>query len=133
VDHDKIRANLSAYKDNELSGSFRDQIALHLQGCETCCEELRKLDRIDALVRELPQISAAENFASGVISKAQAASAPGHHIWSLPHRILDRFLFLGDSVFGLFRGFEAQEGALDEFGDSPPLSLSHAYFQLIDR
>jgi len=133
VDHDKIRANLSAYKDDELNAGLRDQITRHLQVCDACCEELRELDRIDSLVRELPQIGASENFTSEIITKAQTAKAPRHWKLSVPRRILDRFLRLADSVVELFPGYGFQGGSLDEFGDSPPLSLSHAYFQLIGR
>jgi anti-sigma factor ChrR (cupin superfamily) len=133
VDHDKFRANLSAYRDGELNESLRDRIARHLQVCDACCEDLRELDRIDSLVRELPQIGASENFASEIIWKAQSGIVPRHRESSFPHRILDGFLSLADSVFELFPGNEFQGGSLDEFGDSPPLSLSHAYFQLIGR
>ena len=133
MDHGKIRANLSAYKDGELHGNVRDEIARHLQVCHACREEFRELDQIDSLVRELPEICVPENFTSEIVSKAHRAMVPRHRSLSLPRRILDRLLFLGDSVFGLFRGYEVQESSLDEFGDCPPLSLSHAYFQLIGR
>ena len=131
MDHDKIRARLSAYKDGELNEGLRDQISRHLQMCDACGGEMRELDRIDSLVRGLPEIGVQETFSSAIIAKALAAKAPRRWKSSLPRRILDRFLPLADSVFELLAGYEPREGSLDEFGDSPPLSLSHAYFQLI--
>ena len=133
MDHDKIRTGLSAYKDGELSESDKDRIARHLQVCEACREQLRELDQIDSLVRQLPGIGASENFTCEIIAKAEAAKAAGNRKASLPHRVLDRFLGLADSVFELLPGYEFQGGMLDELGDFPPLSLGHAYFQLIGR
>jgi hypothetical protein len=92
---------------------------------------MRELDRIDSLVRGLPEIGVPETFRAEIIAKALAAKAPRRWKASFSRRILDRFLPLADSVFELLAGYEPQEGSLDEFGDSPPLSLSHAYFQLI--
>jgi anti-sigma factor RsiW len=132
VDHDEIRTNLSAYKDGELKESLRDQISRHLKVCDACREELRELDQIDSLVRGLPEITASETFTSQIIARTQAAKAPGYRQLSLPRRILDRCLLLADLVFELFPGYGFERtGSLDEFGDFPPLSLSHAYFQLI--
>jgi anti-sigma factor RsiW len=133
VDHDEVRANLSAYRDGELNERLREQIALHVRACGACREELREFDRIDSLVRELPEIIAPENFTSEVIAKARAGFAPRPYGLSLPRRVLERFVCLADSVFALFAGYEIQDGTLDEFGDFPPLSLGYAYFQLIGR
>ncbi len=131
MDHDKIRTNLSAYKDDEVKESLRGQISGHLQVCDACREELRELDQIDSLVKGLPVISASENFTFQIIAKTQVANAYGYWELGLPRKILDRFLHIVDSVFELLREHELHGGSLDEFGDSPPLSLSHAYFQLI--
>jgi anti-sigma factor RsiW len=133
VDHDNIGARLSAYKDGEIHGSLRDRIERHLEACDACREELERLDRIDSLVRELPAIVASEDFTSEINSKAQPSATFRYRLLSLPHRILDRFLFLGDSAFVLFRGHQSWGDSLDEFGDFPPLSLGHAYFQLIGQ
>ena len=132
MDHDEIRTGLSAYKDGELRESLRDRISRHLQVCDACREELRELDQIDSLVRGLPGISASETFTSDIIARAQAAKAPRYRKLTLPRRILGGFLLLADLVFEMLPGYEFQEtGSLDELGDFPPLSLSHAYFQLI--
>ena len=132
MDHDEIRASLSAYKDGEVNESLKNLISRHLQVCDACGKQLRELDRMDSLVRRLPGICASETFTSKIIARIQAANAPGYWKLSLPRRILDRFLLLADSVFDLFLGYQLQRTvSLDEFGDFPPLSLSHAYFRLI--
>jgi anti-sigma factor RsiW len=134
VDHDKIRTNLSAYKDGELDEALRDQVARHLQVCDACREELRELDQIDLLVRGLPELAASETFTSEIIARTQSAKAGNHLKMSLLRRISGRFLNLADSVFQLLPGYVSQRtGSLDEFGDFPPLSLSYAYFQLIGK
>jgi anti-sigma factor RsiW len=132
VDHDEIRAALSAYKDGEVSGKLKNLIFRHLQVCDDCGEQLRELDRIDSLVRRLPGICASEDFVSQVIARTRAVDVPDSRRLSLPRSVISRFLSAADRVFELFPGYRLQStGSLDEFGDSPPLSLSHAYFQLI--
>lgn len=134
MDHHKIRPILSAYKDGELDDNLREQISRHLQVCDPCRQELREMDRIDSLVRELPEIVVSETFTAEILARTQSVK-PGHYLRvSLHQRILERFLLLADSVFELLPGYEFQRtGPLDEFGDFPPLSFSHAYFQLIDK
>jgi hypothetical protein len=106
----------------------------HLQSCDSCREELREFDNIDSLVRGLPEISVSETFASEIIARTHAAKSTSHWKLSLTYRIIDRFLFLVESVFESLPGYKPQQtGSLDEFGDSPPLSLSHAYFSLISQ
>jgi hypothetical protein len=95
---------------------------------------LKELDQIDLLVRGLPEISASETFASEIIARTHAARPPRHWESSLSRRVLDQILLLANSVFELLPGYKFQRtDSLDEFGDFPPLSLSHAYFSLIGR
>jgi anti-sigma factor RsiW len=134
VDHHKIRPNLSAYKDGELNEDLRHQVSGHLQACDACREELMELDQIDSWIRGLPEIVVSETFASEIIARTQSVKTGSYLRMSLSQRILGRFLHLADSVFELLPGYEFKRtGSLDEFGDFPPLSLSHAYFQLIGK
>lgn len=134
MDHDKMRTNLSAYKDGELSENLRDRISGHLQSCDACREELEELDKIDLLVKGLPEISVSETFIAEIIAGTHAAKSPRHLKLSLPQRMVDRLLLLLESIFELLPGYKPQgTGSLDEFGDFPPLSLSHAYFNLIGQ
>ncbi len=130
--HDKIQRNLSAYKDGELDEDLRDQVSRHIEACDACREELMKLDRIDSLVRGLPELVIPGSFASEIIARTQSVKTGPCLKMGLPQRIFGRLLLLADSVFELLPGYESQKtGSLDEFGDFPPLLLSHAYFQLI--
>ena len=134
MDHDEIRTRLSAYKDGELNEILKDRLSRHLHSCESCREELRKLDQLDSLVKGFPEISPSQSFTSKIIAGTNAAQPVPCEVLSLPGRIFDRFLRLTDSVFALFPGRTTlRTGALDEFGDFPPLSLSYAYFQVIGR
>lgn len=137
MEHNKIQRNLSAYKDGELDENLTDQVSRHLKVCDSCRGELMELGQIDSLVRGLPELVVSEAFASEIIARTQSVKT-GRDLkilrMSLPQRILGRFLHLADSVFELLPGYEFQRtGSLDEFGDFPPLSLSHAYFQLIGK
>jgi hypothetical protein len=132
VEHEKIRGRLSAYKDNELEKNLRDQITWHLQDCEACREELRALDVIDNLIVNLPPLSVSDSFAPQIIARALPAQNRPFFSGNLLNRILEKFLRFADSMFELLPLHEFQKtGSLDEFGDFPPLSLSHAYFQLM--
>jgi hypothetical protein len=129
-----MRTNISAYKDGELEENLRDQFWNHLQSCDACREELKELDKIDLLVKGLPEISVSDTFITEIIAGTHAVNSPRHLKLSLPQRIVDRLLLLLESIFELLPGYKSQgTGSLDEFGDFPPLSLSHAYFNLIGQ
>jgi predicted anti-sigma-YlaC factor YlaD len=132
VEHDKIRARLPAYKDNELEWNIREQISAHLQGCNACREELSAFDEIDSLFLDLPQISVSDTFVAEILTQILPTKSRSILRMWFHTRILEKFFRFADSVFELLPWHEFQKsGSLDEFGDFPPLSLSHAYFQLI--
>ena len=134
MDHDKIRMHLSAFKDGELNENLRDHILRHLKSCDACREELNEFEKIDSMVRELPEISIPNTFASGILFRAQAVKSGRDWESSVVRRIADRFSLLLDSVLGVFPGYKSEiTGSLDEFGDFPPYSLGHAYFSLISQ
>jgi anti-sigma factor RsiW len=132
VEKDRFRSKLSAYKDGELDGDLREQVSLHLRNCEACRKDLAEFEQVDSLVRGMPKLEPGEYFSmqiiAGIAAKAQRRPDLGH----LSKRVLQRVLRLADPIFELISGHEHEETAtLDEFDDFPPLSMSHAYFQVI--
>jgi anti-sigma factor RsiW len=132
VENDGFRSKLSAYKDGELDGDLSEKISLHLRNCAACRKELAELERVDLLVKGMPKLELHDSFflqiIAGISTKEQDRldSAPfSKHVFA-------RFLQLADSIFELVSGHEYERTAtLDEFSDFPPLSMSHAYFQVI--
>lgn len=134
MENDGFRSQLSAYKDGELDGDLSEKMSLHLRNCTACRKELAELERVDSLVKDMPKLELNESFflqiIAGISTKEQdrLESAP------FSKRVLARFLQLADSIFELVSGHEYERTAtLDEFSDFPPLSMSHAYFQLIGQ
>jgi len=132
VGNDPFRSRLSAYKDGELNGNLSEKMSVHLRNCAACRKELAELERVDSLVKDMPKLEIDESFflqiIAGISTKQQdrLESAP------FSKRVFARFLQLADSIFELVSGHEYERTAtLDEFSDFPPLSMSHAYFQLI--
>jgi len=132
VENDGFRSQLSAYKDGELDEDLSEEISLHLRNCAACRKELAELERVDSLIKDMPKLDLDDSFflqiIAGISTKQQdrLESAP------FSKRVFARFLQLADSIFELVSGHEYERTAtLDEFSDFPPLSMSHAYFQLI--
>jgi anti-sigma factor RsiW len=135
VDHDEFRTKLSAYNDGELPADLMKKIGLHLESCAACRREIEELNRIDFLIRELPQLDVSEQFASQVSAVIMPVAETGPtSLASFARRIFTGFLELAEVIFEMLPGHEYRKTAvLDEFSDFPPLSLSHAYFQVIGR
>jgi anti-sigma factor RsiW len=134
VEHDKFRSKLSAYQDGEIDAELRDEISLHLRECAICRKELSELKQIDSLLGGMPDLGTSEALASQIVANVAQAERDNLSKDGLPHRIFTRVLQIADSVFELMPGRECQKtSTLDEFGDFPPLLLSHAYFQVIGR
>jgi anti-sigma factor RsiW len=134
VGNDPFRSRLSAYKDGELNGNLSEKMSVHLRNCAACRKELAELERVDSLVKDMPKLEIDESFflqiIAGISTKQQdrLESAP------FSKRVFARFLQLADSIFELVSGHEYERTAtLDEFSDFPPLSMSHAYFQVIGQ
>ena len=132
--NDPFRSRLSAYKDGELNGNLSEKMSVHLRNCAACRKELAELERVDSLVKDMPKLEIDESFflqiIAGISTKQQdrLESAP------FSKRVFARFLQLADSIFELVSGHEYERTAtLDEFSDFPPLSMSHAYFQVIGQ
>jgi anti-sigma factor RsiW len=134
VENDGFRSQLSAYKDGELEGDLSEKMSLHLRNCAACRKELGELEQVDSLVKDMPKLELNESFFLQIIAgistkeKDRLESAP------FSKRVFAKFLQTADSIFELISGHEYERTAtLDEFSDFPPLSMSHAYFQVIGQ
>jgi anti-sigma factor RsiW len=134
VENDKFRSKLSAYKDGELDGDLGEMISLHLRNCVACRKELAELERVDSLVKDLPKLELNESFSLQIIAKISTKEQDHLDSAPLSKRVFAKFLQLAESIFELVSGHEYERTAtLDEFSDFPPLSMSHAYFQVIGQ
>ena len=134
MENDGFRSQLSAYKDGELNGNLSEKMSLHLRNCAACRKELAELERVDLLVKGTPKLELDESFdlqiIAGISTREQDRPDSAH----FSKRAFARFLQLADSIFELVSGHEYERTAtLDEFSDFPPLSMSHAYFQVIGQ
>ena len=132
MEKDRFRSKLSAFKDGELDGDLREQVSLHLRDCETCRKELAEFERVDSLVRGVPKIEPGEFFSMQIIAGISAKEWRHPDTAPLSKRFMAKFVNLADPIFELISGHKHERTAtLDEFGDFPPLSMSHAYFHVI--
>lgn len=132
MDCSLVKRNLSAFIDKELDDTKSGIVQQHLETCPECRDHLREFGALDGLVHGLPKIDPAPDFASMVVRSAMSASSypKATPLLSRMKTAADR---ISDFVFTLFEG-EARLStrALDEFDDCPPLSMSFAYFKLLN-
>jgi hypothetical protein len=86
---------------------------------------------VDSLIKEMPKLDAAECFTLQVIAGISRTERDPLDLGSFSKRVLAKILQLAESFLELFTDREHEENTLDEFSDFPPLSISHAYFQLL--
>ena len=134
MENDGFRSELSAYKDGELNGSLSEKMSVHLRNCAACRKELAELERVDSLVKGMPKLELDESFFLKIIARISTKEQDRLESAPFSKRVFARFLQLADSIFELVSGHEYERTAtLDEFSDFPPLSMSHAYFQVIGQ
>ena len=134
MENDGFRSQLSAYKDGELEGDLSEKMSLHLRNCAACRKELGELEQVDSLVKDMPKLELNESFFLQIIAGISTKEQDRHDSAPSSKRVFARFLQLADSIFELVSGHEYERTAtLDEFSDFPPLSMSHAYFQVIGQ
>ncbi len=67
---ENIRDRIGAWLDGELSGSGAEEIRVHLESCQACCEERRQLEKLQASLKAVlvagPSNVSFERFWSGV-------------------------------------------------------------------
>ena len=133
MENDRFRSKLSAYRDGELDGDLLEEVSVHLRNCAACRKELAEFEQVDSLVKKMPKLEATESFALEIIAGISKKKLDRLDSAPFSKRVLAKFLRLADSIFELASGHEHKGDTLDEFGDFPPLSMSYAYFRLIDQ
>ncbi len=134
MENDGFRSRLSAYKDGELNGELSEKMSLHLRNCAACRKELAELERVDSLVKEMPKLEIDESFFLQIIAGISTKQQNRFESAPFSERVFAKFIQLVDSIFELVSGHEYERTAtLDEFSDFPPLSMRHAYFQVIGQ
>ena len=127
---DAFAGRLSAYRDGEVDGRLGGEISSHLRQCRTCREELAELERVDSLVKKMPELEPSACFSSELILRIGSMEQGGASVDLGSRRTVGKLLDVALSLFDRLFGEGESSAALDEFGDFPPLSMSHAYFGL---
>lgn len=132
MDCSPARRNLSAFLDNELDDGRRHQVQLHIETCVECRRHLSELEAVDGLVRAVPAIDPEHDFTSRVVDSIMSRGAVRKSV-PFSSRLKAAADRICDIVFDIFAGeTRVSTRTLDEFNDFPPLSVSFAYFRLIE-
>jgi anti-sigma factor RsiW len=131
----QIEKKLSAFMDNEMDGPTSRFINDHLKDCPRCRKFLHQFREVDGLVRGLPSYDLSPDFSWRVVQRAlENAHVAERNPVPFSSRLkfaLEQFF---ESLFGLFHpGSGLVAPTLEEFSDSPPLSMSFIYFKLIKQ
>jgi anti-sigma factor RsiW len=62
MNHDEIKAKISAFIDNELREDLKNEVFLHMQGCSECSAEAESLRKQDALLKGSGEINPSLSF-----------------------------------------------------------------------
>jgi len=73
----EIRQNLSAYQDDEVIQTQRNNIKAHLHNCDPCRKYIADLRQTTQLINSLPQIKSGPNFTRRVMN-----SVPDTSLWN---------------------------------------------------
>ncbi len=103
--HNRIKALLSAYLDDELKERESKLVREHLASCDSCTQELETLRATVSLLKDLPAASPLRNFSVHAVKIPRPRSAPP--IWQpIPVPViitvlLTLALFMGDILHAL--------------------------------
>lgn len=126
--------SLSALMDEELDARGRDAVLGHLRECPVCRERLSQMENVDRAVFDLPRTDPGETFSERIawLVRTEGAVPPRK---ALTTRIAEPVLSFFGNFFELLLGEHRipRTNSLQEFSDFPPLSLSHAYFNILNR
>jgi hypothetical protein len=105
---DHVTEWLNAYLDGELHGSRLQQVEAHLVECNACRTELDSLEKISALLQEIPagEFTQPERFAAQISLRLphQRLDAPRKKLleigwWMIPVALLAIWIFINTSFF----------------------------------
>lgn len=82
--HWRLRGDLSAYLDGQLSASPAHRLEAHLAACAQCRRELTELQAAVAALRQLPQAMVPRSFLLSPQQVRRPASASPRFSWPLP-------------------------------------------------
>src|SRR2546425_12826067 len=71
----ECQENLSAYLENELVGSNRQEVADHMNECSTCLAEFKSLDRTHQLITDHIMIQAPDTLWSRIETRIKTPAA----------------------------------------------------------
>jgi hypothetical protein len=66
-----VRSRLSAYMDGGLRPEEAGQVAIHLQGCPSCCAGWRSLREAVLALADLPRLEGADGIAARVLDRLE--------------------------------------------------------------
>jgi hypothetical protein len=69
----KVKKSLSAYLKGELPGDAGERIGKHLKGCPCCSGELSALEKLEATLDRLAQISPSPGFEARFLRRLEGA------------------------------------------------------------
>jgi hypothetical protein len=135
-----VRESLGAWLDGELDPSESERVRAHLQGCSTCRQEGRQLEKLESALRDVLDSEAArisfqpfwrvvqgriaekEAWHEHLLARLRTAFAGPRLVWAIPAVILlllgvlsaDSFL-PGWRIFGPRKNFASVE-SIDAYG-----------------
>ncbi|MDZ7393069.1 MAG: zf-HC2 domain-containing protein [candidate division KSB1 bacterium] len=145
----QVQCRLSAFMDGQLDAGLAREVAEHLEACGECAAELMRLQRVWALLGDLPPVQAPPFFAARVM--ARIVSRPRGAVRRLAELFLARPLvpiavsagilagvLMGSRLGSLVSSLRSHQDAsitqvsaeFDNFADLPPGSLSEVYVAL---
>lgn len=77
----RVSSILSGYVDGNLADPTSSEVESHLQGCEVCSAELRKMKGMVAALASMGRMQSPLDCWPGVRDRIEAPSAAGLHWW----------------------------------------------------
>jgi hypothetical protein len=127
----EVKERLSAYLDHELDDAAANRLTHHMTHCAGCREQFDDLQRVDALIKGLPELDLGAGFAARVLARAAVVDALADE--GPPNRtVFSSFMQVFETFYDLLEKRKAPSTrTLEEFGDFPPYSMGCAYFKII--
>jgi anti-sigma factor RsiW len=108
---------LSQYQDGELDKRLREEIEAHLEECQACREELRRLGTVTGGIKRLPEIEAPQNFTAQVMAKVKQKQEEKPRWFALPSLVYS-YVFVIFCLLGLMLNPNLKSPTQDPVGIS---------------
>ena len=131
----KVRKMISPYIDEELTSREREEVGLHLKGCQECRKEMENILTLHQLFASAERFEAPNGFATRVAAGIREEEARGD-VWAFACVVLIVGIISGSLLTGgertTFRNADVQTTfSLDVFEPTPPDSVGGAYVRLM--